>query len=581
MTQTTMNALLKSFVNKVHLHATASEVCEDAEEVVKYLLPVLSCSGEMEVKVRALYTLSRVHHRTESSLRHDPSGAVLDAVLDFVAGNRPSGVPSPCIRDVCDLVLAAELAVVRDACSQRGEQIVSTLWTWFSSAPPDRFFPFVSLCTVAELDEGVHTIRNMDRYIRCWGSGISRSIEHTLLAIRVAVPLLGTEDAFEVWWRTSGHDLCETYSRFASVIDGTADTTATDVLLMVTEHVPFDTPIPLCVPSQIMDACCNDVLRKDDVEDGLVSSVEKVSRLLAQNRSLQAQFLAHEAFVVRYCHTVLERFQTLNPVARNTALDLLTAVATVGNILIQEDVIDALYRLDDHETAYRRSLLFAYGMPTSRVVGEFARLLSFCEQGSDENDTSLDCVLCNHFDTLVEQPRHVVGVDVDGNARHVLFHCISNLLGDVPLGTSYVSNMMRTFLEDGIASVWEQSRSRGTLLYIEHLRNTYDLTGGSESGGLPEEDRWRMITPKYCIPTCPITLEAMHCPVVASDGHTYELSAIAKVLRGTGKSPLTREELRPWVVFNRAMHSADEMLCSVVKTVATHVRRRERRERSL
>ena len=57
---------------------------------------------------------------------------------------------------------------------------------------------------------------------------------------------------------------------------------------------------------------------------------------------------------------------------------------------------------------------------------------------------------------------------------------------------------------------------------------------------------------------CPITFDEMEDPVVASDGHTYERSAILSVLRdgkknGVAFSPLTREPLRAIVYPNRAL----------------------------
>jgi len=47
---------------------------------------------------------------------------------------------------------------------------------------------------------------------------------------------------------------------------------------------------------------------------------------------------------------------------------------------------------------------------------------------------------------------------------------------------------------------------------------------------------------------CPITFEKMRDPVVASDGHSYERSAILMVINGNRVSPLTRERLRPDVL---------------------------------
>lgn len=57
---------------------------------------------------------------------------------------------------------------------------------------------------------------------------------------------------------------------------------------------------------------------------------------------------------------------------------------------------------------------------------------------------------------------------------------------------------------------------------------------------------------------CPITLNSMEDPVVASDGHTYERCAILKVLQGseTPKSPMTREVLLPQVFPNRNLKTS-------------------------
>ena len=52
---------------------------------------------------------------------------------------------------------------------------------------------------------------------------------------------------------------------------------------------------------------------------------------------------------------------------------------------------------------------------------------------------------------------------------------------------------------------------------------------------------------------CPITKSRMKCPVVASDGHTYEKEAICRVIADSGRSPMTRELLNHCVFPNFAM----------------------------
>lgn len=63
--------------------------------------------------------------------------------------------------------------------------------------------------------------------------------------------------------------------------------------------------------------------------------------------------------------------------------------------------------------------------------------------------------------------------------------------------------------------------------------------------------------------TCPITLEFMIDPVVASDGHTYERYAIQDMLNRNGrngKSPITREPLAPNLYPNRTLKSLMDMI---------------------
>ena len=53
---------------------------------------------------------------------------------------------------------------------------------------------------------------------------------------------------------------------------------------------------------------------------------------------------------------------------------------------------------------------------------------------------------------------------------------------------------------------------------------------------------------------CPLTFQAMKCPVVVSDGFTYEHDAIQRWMQVSGTSPLTREVLQDDILIkNRAI----------------------------
>ena len=97
---------------------------------------------------------------------------------------------------------------------------------------------------------------------------------------------------------------------------------------------------------------------------------------------------------------------------------------------------------------------------------------------------------------------------------------------------------------------------------------------------LEEEERQR----EFCTSTglstkppaqfeCPITMDVMIDPVVASDGHTYEREAIEGVLRSANpRSPLTRDilttELRPNIVLRNLIQEHAGWLFQQAKSVA-------------
>lgn len=70
---------------------------------------------------------------------------------------------------------------------------------------------------------------------------------------------------------------------------------------------------------------------------------------------------------------------------------------------------------------------------------------------------------------------------------------------------------------------------------------------------------------------CPITQDIMKEPVVASDGHSYEKSALMSfLLKGNGKSPLTREKLKTHIIISninlkKRIREYAEDICEVVE----------------
>lgn len=73
---------------------------------------------------------------------------------------------------------------------------------------------------------------------------------------------------------------------------------------------------------------------------------------------------------------------------------------------------------------------------------------------------------------------------------------------------------------------------------------------------------------------CPITQQAMRQPVVASDGFTYEWSAITKWLSLSYESPCTRETLGKCSVLN-PLYPNRALKCLMEEWVQEHTRRQQ------
>jgi hypothetical protein len=164
----------------------------------------------------------------------------------------------------------------------------------------------------------------------------------------------------------------------------------------------------------------------------------------------------------------------------------------------------------------------------------------------------------------------------------VLFHAARFFLGDkggellargVP--TSLAAEAVRTRLTRGLARALAVSAdvSPGVVRYARDtcaryalgeraiaLVAAYAVHGAKDLEDKPEEEEdddagadGAANAPSPLL--CPITLETMRMPVLASDGHCYEMEGMLHLFRhGWARSPLTREALEPWVVYARFVH---------------------------
>jgi hypothetical protein len=96
---------------------------------------------------------------------------------------------------------------------------------------------------------------------------------------------------------------------------------------------------------------------------------------------------------------------------------------------------------------------------------------------------------------------------------------------------------------------------------FQHAMNAWDLR---IVGDYASPTKYKAVTSAN-VPAefiCPITLEMMNNPVVASDGHSYEADSLRDLFDSarrsgtTPRSPTTRDALMPYAVPNHNLRSA-------------------------
>lgn len=236
--------------------------------------------------------------------------------------------------------------------------------------------------------------------------------------------------------------------------------------------------------------------------------------------ALRERLQGHAVFLETYVHSFTMSMPTLTPSLVEGAMEhLADMVPTKGPIHGILELFDAA-RGSVHGDALAQLAWILCATTRARdVVLQFPSLCEVHAQLAQEEHVCehfrrFDAELSSHFEALAAHPACIAlplvvrGCSVPTLAKHLL-----------------------PFLHSPIARPTE-----GTLLHAA----IEDVDAGT--------------TQLTTATACPITLERMRCPVVATDGHTYELAALVRLFRtGETRSPLTRETLSPSVVYNRAL----------------------------
>lgn len=579
-----MNSLLESFVAKLHTHVVTVGAENGSGGVARQLLSVLaSDTTTIHLNCQALNTLSLLRQNEEVADLLLNEGGLL-AILRFMTRIDRKDVPIESIVHIHNLVSLADTSLLSELKEQSNAtesgNPISTLLQWFAFLPPGHphyFFSFLSLCCEKDTTlcpEVDLTLLAADYFDR-WRNEMCADSEEILFAIKIAIVCIKSCTAlFEVWWERCGEQLLNSYCMQTT----RWHTSVVDVVYILFASIPTTARVTLTVDSPLYEALSCEVLKQ--------TSIKKMNSILMNHHI--AELLLHDAcFKSAFFCKSLEEFHLLELSERLLTLEYLTVAAAHNKSHISMDVYREFYHHMDFDTATRppRALLYCTGVASDEVAPSFSKLM---QDNITYDVPELDNRLCEHFEALLACPQHIGGRDgflIHGHPPLVIFHCIEYLVGRGPLGTTRVGQTIYKFLSDTMHQVLRNTTrlTSGMSSYLKHLSKRFGIACDSlETLSMDvERDECAHKVLLQCVATCPITLHPLHCPVVASDGNTYEMQALLRVLQQPcSLSPLTRERLWFQMTFNRTLQDKEEQLWNLMKTTAargTHRRARQRR----
>lgn len=575
--------------------ATANE----RESVIKYLLPVISPATSPDVVEKALSTLC---HNLEGTLAPFARQNGFEILLDYMLARDPVALPKGLLWNACRLASAADVYTLEHAirdevtlhpCESRLDRLI--LWYTLTEEQHDVavVFHFVFLLSLrSELLPLLQRKHVVAMLLAHTTKQIRESPTSALLAFKTFVAIVPARASFLTLFfsHESALGLFESvaYHRCMRLVQEGLFFQLT--LTLFANHRTSVELTPTVVTALVKDA-----------PTLLFSSFYEVC---CHRATLAPHLLREREFVECLLSAYLVEHDTLASTVPKHTLACVAA-ADAFDIPLSHELLERVFRLStDAPLEPVRSLLYARHAPTRELLRVLPRLLEDNRSPSfwsDSDDCGVDLhalmdeTLLRAWNLVVAEPLLVVRGEcvVHGmSPRSLLFHALHVAVGAPPVnaewtiagheGWTCVSTLADNAIRDFVSAMLHDVRASGHLaagveLYCRDLEETYGIETPSTECVLLDEAEHRHVAPlRASLPTCPITMELMHCPVVLADGVTYEFEAILQVMLSSNAafcSPSTRTPLEPCVTYNRAVVDADIALCAAVVSLPRARRR--------
>lgn len=571
-----MDSFVRSFVGKVHNHVVTSKE-PPTDFVVSQLVTTLHKNTPDDVFAKALSALC---HDLERTMPYIVACNGLARIIEVAAVVAPHDFPMQAIQDLCRIVSLFDARALRLAllsAQRRVPATLSSLLDWhLACGSASTLLSFVHVVTEnVELLTHVQTLpATLTLFCRARGD-VLHNAHFCSLALATFVRLIGSSgERFLSFIERGGEALFEAAAkmRVTGALTSTALLDAVSALILTLDDAAID-----AIPCSF------------GVAEALLYDAGDEAPLLTLLTLLRAPAIRHMLlpdglFVSGFLHKLVLRFAQLSEAERLEALEYAVSAARPCPKEVQQSFYERLFELNDEPTLALRTLVFTLGLSTAEIIPHFERTVQTLRECAvaardltsahdDVTDAFLerasavqaaDAQLVCHFRNVLQEPELLYpGLMLDGSVGtdEVLFHLVGLVATRTPApnaeGDLEVDALIRSFLNEHVDKVRSSSVCWGLHVYCGDLNQRYCL-GQRPLPRAPLADEF--------LTRCPLSLDVIHFPVVASDGHTYEFEKLVQLhLFRADKSapflsPLTRAELRPCVTFNRALRNNEIQL---------------------
>ena len=579
----TMEALVRSFVTKVQAHVQRDKD-RDPGSYVAILLVALDKAGSVAVADTILQTLcTLMPGGNEEFHQHDGVSKVISAMLRF----SPGDFQAYRVSDACHLLTLGQKGALASAIQvylpgKARTDVLRRLFEWHIVSG-STFYTCSFLSAVA-LPEGEHPTALPPLDViraapwRLGRDGLANPAAR-LFTFKTCVRVIGGDQALLDEFVAQGG--------IALVAEVAADRASEPKAA----H-PFLPQLCKLVGPNFLPA---GTLCTPQIEDALVLDAtiapEHTAELLCCS-GVAPDLLGVQRFVDAFLPELIERFFRISARTRQLVLGHLLEAAAHPDPrmlgILHDHVTDPPSRL-------LRALLLAERCTARQVVRHFGALLDSLDvactavvqdarSASTELVTRLDERLAGLLGELERVPELLLPPTLALDAAlpgHLLFHAIDVVVGFNPFAVdTKVGAQLRDFLAQSIESARTQpGHSVGLEAFCRDVEQRYELSNLIQCGCemLDRSDGVAALL-YHAIPLCPVTLQPMHYPVVASDGYTYELTALLHVAASEAgaeapPSPMTRMPLARSLYGDRKVAELEDKLQESVRN-ARRARRR-------